>query len=63
MTLKEALDTIADYCKRTKCKDCPLSIEVASVDSIRYSFCKLETASSPKKWNNLLMEEIKEAGK
>lgn len=59
MTLKEALETIAEYCKRTGCKDCPLSIEIASKDNILYSICKLETAS-PENWNILPMEKTKE---
>lgn len=60
MTLKEALETIAEYCKQTGCKDCPLSIEIASKDNILYSICKLETAP-PENWNILPMEKTEEA--
>lgn len=41
MTLKEALDTIATHCKRTRCEDCPFGIEAQSDENMRYSFCKL----------------------
>ena len=40
MTLKEALDTIAEYCRRHDCRDCPCYKEN---DIYRYKWCKLRT--------------------
>lgn len=43
--LRKALDTIAKHCKKTRCVDCPFSVEVLSDKNLRYSICKLETES------------------
>ena len=42
MTLKEALDTIAEYCRRHDCGDC-LFTNSGFVGDKRYVWCKLQT--------------------
>jgi hypothetical protein len=49
MTLKEALDTIAEYCRRTRCKDCPFHVPTRNAE---LHWCKLGS-ETPEKYDKI----------
>lgn len=55
MTLKEALDTIAKYCKETDCGRCQVRKSVL-IGSEKYHWCGLQMVT-PKDWNDLPIVE------
>lgn len=55
MTLKEALDTIAKYCKENDCGRCQVRKSVL-IGSEKYHWCSLQMVT-PKDWNDLPIVE------
>lgn len=56
MTLKEALDTIAKYCKQRSCENCPLKAEVHPEENFKYSICQL-LRESPEDYDKIPIVE------
>lgn len=55
MTLKEALDTIAEYCKETDCGRCEFRKSIL-VNSEKYHWCILQ-AETPQDWKDIEVVE------
>lgn len=55
-TLKEALDTIAEYCRRTKCEDCEFAEHGRTTKDRLFHWCMLNQ-ESPEDYDKIQIVE------